>query len=75
MIKIREVERRYLVTAGSGEQISVIVAKDRLSLYRYQFFNEGFEFVGSDQTRVRRVAELLLAAASLAEIPPPLEEP
>lgn len=66
-IKIKKVLTRYILTDDKGICISVEVSGDKLNIYRQQYFNQGFEFKGSNPEVVRQIANLLLKATNLIE--------
>ena len=68
-IEVLKQETRYIIRDGKGHSISVIVSGDEkhISIYRYTYFNEPFEFVGSRKERVEAVIRLLSEAMKLVK--------
>ena len=64
-IQIKQTEVRFLITDGE-HTISVIQYPDgKLSIFRQQYFNEGFDFEKSDPKTIKAVCKLIEEALKL----------
>ena len=65
-IKIIKQDTRYILSDGEYT-ISAVVSGDgkHISIFRQQFYNQGFEFNGSEKETVEAIAKLFLEAIKL----------
>ena len=66
-ITILKQETRYIIKDDKGHSISVIISgnEKNISIYKYDFFNEGFTFKGSDKETVEAIIKLFSEAVKL----------
>lgn len=68
-ITITKQEARYILRDEKGHYISVILSRKgkQISIYRYGFFNKGFDFINSDKETAKAIIRLLEEAIKLTE--------
>ena len=68
-IKITKKGTCYFLTDQEGHSISVILSGDnkQISIYRYGFFNRGFDFINSKIETAEAVIRLLEEAVKLGK--------
>ena len=68
-ITITKQEACYILRDEKGHYISVILSRKgkQISIYRYGFFNKGFDFINSDKETAKAIIRLLEEAIKLTE--------